>query len=89
MFIGPHERLPFAIFIFYCRRSRIASRAIDDILSKFMKIGRGDWLRVGQFPCEDWGYSYFVGLDVDVRGDDRSRSIVDSFALLSSGELKK
>lgn len=53
----------------------------DDELPQFVEVRRGDGLRESELAREDRGYPDFVGLDVDVRGDDRARSVVDTLAL--------
>ena len=53
----------------------------DHELPQLVYVVRSNRLRVSQLSRKDRRNTNFVGLDVDVRGDDRSRRIVDTLAL--------
>ena len=54
--------------------------AIDDILSQFMHVPRGDRLGVGQLSGKHHWHPNLVGVDARVWGDDWPSSIVDTFS---------
>lgn len=56
-------------------------RTIDDQLPHQRDVVGSDRFGEGELPGEDWWNSDFVGFNVDVGRDDRSCSVVDSFAL--------
>jgi hypothetical protein len=56
-------------------------RSVDYQLTHLVYVIRRDWLGIGEFLGENWWYPDLVGLDVDIRGDDGSSCIVDSFPL--------
>ena len=59
----------------------VTASASDHVLPQLVDVVRGNGLRERQFACKHRGNTNFVGFNVDVRGDDRTSSVVDTFAL--------
>ena len=69
------------ILVLHHRRPRIIIGSGNDQLAQLMKIGRCDGLRESQLSSKNGGDTDLVRLDVDIWGDHRTGSIVDTFPL--------
>lgn len=70
-----------SILKFNHRSTGVTTSACDNQLPQFVKIVRRNGLRERQFARKDRWDTNFIGLNVDVRRNDGTRSIVDTFAL--------
>ena len=61
--------------------ARIPTSPRDHALPQLAKVIRSDRFREGELAGEDRRNANLAGFNVDIRGDNRSRGVVDSFAL--------
>ena len=59
----------------------VTTGACDNQLPQFVEIIRGNGLRERQFARKDRWDTNLIGLDIDVRGNDRTGGVIDTFAL--------
>lgn len=59
----------------------VTTGACDNQLPQFVEIVRRNGLRECQFARKDRWDTYLIGLDVDVRGNDGTGGVIDTFAL--------
>lgn len=76
------KELQVSVFVLHHRGTGIATRTRDHQSPHLVKVRRDHRLRECKLAREDWRDTNLIGFDVDVGGDNRTCSVVDTLALV-------
>jgi hypothetical protein len=75
------------IFVFNHCSPRISTRPGNDQIPQLMEVRRCHRLGESELASEDRRDSNFIGLDIDVGGDNRTSRIIDTLSLIKQSEM--